>query len=237
MYPKVTVVIPFYNCPYVDRAITSVLNQTYPNIEVIVVDDGSTRHANLIDPYKKEIYYLGKANGGTASAMNHGISNSSGQYIAWLSSDDKYKPDKIQRQMDFMCSTRSHFSFTAYALMDASDKIQNDYVGTPLHAPGDIYRILTMYNPINGCTMIARRELFKECGLFNESLPYTQDYEMWLRLALMGVKLDYFPEALTIYRMHEQMGSIRHHSQLIEEFHGVQMKYRDQMHLLQGRIV
>ncbi|GJM76095.1 hypothetical protein HMSSN036_83110 [Paenibacillus macerans] len=90
MTPTVSVIIPFYNCPYVEQAVQSALNQTYRPLEVIVVDDGSTSHAERLAPYRPHIHYLGKANGGTASALNHGIRHASGEYIAWLSSDDVF---------------------------------------------------------------------------------------------------------------------------------------------------
>ncbi|MGO4274414.1 glycosyltransferase family 2 protein, partial [Paenibacillus sp. TAF58] len=80
MQPKVSIIIPFYNCPYIDQAIASAIGQTYANVEIIVVDDGSTIHADKIGPFKDRVYYLGKANGGTASALNHGIRYASGEY-------------------------------------------------------------------------------------------------------------------------------------------------------------
>ena len=237
MYPKVTVVIPFYNCPYIDRAIASALNQTYPNVEIIVVDDGSTRHTDKIYPYMNRIHYLGKANGGTASAVNYGIRCSSGEYIAWLSSDDMFMPHKIMRQVTFMEMNRSSFCFTAYATTDKSDGIKESFVGTALSGPKDIYRLLFLYNPINGCTMMAKRSLFDRHGYFNERLIYTHDYDMWLRLALGGARLDYLPEALTIYRFHEEMGTIRHRPELLNEYASVQAHYRDLMNQLLQSLV
>ena len=70
MLPKVSIIIPFYNDSYIDQAVVSALYQTYPNIEIIVVDDGSTQHQYRLAPYLSRIIYLGKANGGTASALN-----------------------------------------------------------------------------------------------------------------------------------------------------------------------
>jgi glycosyltransferase involved in cell wall biosynthesis len=236
MNPKVTVVIPFYNCPYIGRAIQSVLDQSYPNLEIIVVDDGSTRHMELITPYAGRLLYYRKGNGGTASAMNFGILNATGEYLTWLSSDDLYKPDKVARQLSFMRRSLAEFSFTAYAVMDKDDVVTESFAGTPITYPNDIYRLLANYNPINGCTMMCKRELFFKYGLFNENLPYTQDYEMWLRLAINGVKLHYLPEALTVYRFHDQMGSIRYRPELLEEFFRVHAVYKDRMQQLLERL-
>lgn len=229
MEPKVTVVIPFYNCPYIGRAIASALNQTYPHVEIIVVDDGSTKHVGLIEPFIDSIVYLRKLNGGTASAMNMGITRASGDYIAWLSSDDMFLPHKLRRQMDFMLHEQSLFSFTAFSTMNPQDQISEEFMGVNVREPGGINAVLAKFNPINGCTVIARRELFTLFGLFDESLPYTQDYDMWLRLAIGGIPLDYLPEALTLYRVHHAMGSIRYRPQLIAEFQQVQSKYAQQI--------
>ena len=73
MMPTVTIVIPFYNCQYIQQALESAVQQTYPAVEIIVVDDGSTQYSHLIAPYMNRVYYMGKSNGGTASALNHGI--------------------------------------------------------------------------------------------------------------------------------------------------------------------
>lgn len=97
--PKVSVVIPLYNCPYVDQAVESVLAQSYPDIELIVVDDGSTLYTEKLAPYRDRILYIRKQNGGTGSALNMGIKAASGNYFAWLSADDRFHPHKIQRQM------------------------------------------------------------------------------------------------------------------------------------------
>lgn len=64
MMPTVTIVVPFYNCPYIQQALDSAVQQTYPAVEIIVVDDGSTSHADLIAPYTNRVYYMGKSNGG-----------------------------------------------------------------------------------------------------------------------------------------------------------------------------
>ncbi|WP_394514565.1 glycosyltransferase family A protein [Priestia aryabhattai] len=93
---KVSIIIPFYNCSYIDQAIQSALNQTYQDIEIIVVNDGSSKFNEKITPYLDRILYIEKENGGTASALNLGIKNATGEYFAWLSSDDIFLPIKYQ---------------------------------------------------------------------------------------------------------------------------------------------
>jgi glycosyltransferase involved in cell wall biosynthesis len=112
MRPKVSVVIPFYNCPYIEHALQSVLSQSWEPYEIIVVDDGSTVHSDLIRPYFPRIHYLGKSNGGTASALNHGILHATGDYVAWLSSDDLFYRDKINNQVLFMEQNHLLISYT-----------------------------------------------------------------------------------------------------------------------------
>lgn len=84
MEPKVSIVIPFYNCAYIEQAVHSAIHQTYPHIEVIVVDDGSTEHVERLQPFMDSIRYIRKENGGTATALNEGIKHATGDYFVWL---------------------------------------------------------------------------------------------------------------------------------------------------------
>ena len=100
--PLVSIVIPVYNgTNYVAEAIESALNQTYKNIEIIVVNDGSKdKTENIAKSYGDKIRYYYKDNGGVASALNLGIKEAKGEYISWLSHDDIYYPNKIERQIE-----------------------------------------------------------------------------------------------------------------------------------------
>jgi glycosyltransferase involved in cell wall biosynthesis len=102
--PRVSIVVPFFNCAYVGQAIESALSQTHPNVEVIVVNDGSCRHTEQLTPYRDRIRIIDKANGGTATALNAGLRAASGAYWTWLSSDDLYHPEKVARQLAFICA-------------------------------------------------------------------------------------------------------------------------------------
>ncbi|MEK3735279.1 MULTISPECIES: glycosyltransferase family 2 protein [Paenibacillus] len=227
MMPTVTIVIPFYNCPYIQEALESAIHQTYPAVEIIVVDDGSTRHADLIAPYTHRVYYLGKANGGTAHALNHGFRHASGEYIAWLSSDDKFEPHKIERQMAFMLTHGLDVSYTAFSVIDQHSRITDPYRPAPMAGMADLCRQLSYSNPINGCTVIAKKEWIAGVGMFNDHLPFTHDYDLWIRLAINGAKFGYMPDCLTKYRVHEQMGTIQHRARIAGEYQMVQNNYRN----------
>lgn len=99
---KVSIIVPFYNCPYIEKALESLINQTYKNIEIIVVDDGSTLYSEKIEPFLDKILFIKKENGGTASALNTGIEHATGDYICWLSSDDIFYPEKTEIQLRLM---------------------------------------------------------------------------------------------------------------------------------------
>jgi glycosyltransferase involved in cell wall biosynthesis len=102
-YPLVSVIIPTYNCAkYIETTINSVLNQNYDNLEIIVVDDGSTDNTkNIISSITDDrlIYYFIKNSGGPAKPRNLGLMNCKGDYIAFLDSDDKWRNDKVMKQI------------------------------------------------------------------------------------------------------------------------------------------
>ena len=102
--PKVSIVIPVYNgSNYLKDAIDSALSQTYNNLEIIVVNDGSNDEGKtkaIAEPYGNKIIYLEKENGGASSALNLAIKKMTGDYFSWLSHDDMYYPNKISRQVE-----------------------------------------------------------------------------------------------------------------------------------------
>ncbi|BCB03440.1 glycosyl transferase family 2 [Bacillus sp. KH172YL63] len=220
---KVSIIIPFYNCPYVDRAIKSALNQTYQQVEVILVDDGSTEHFEKIKPFKDRIKYIRKANGGTASALNTGLRHATGTYFAWLSSDDMFTVGKIERQLTYMQAIRSKVSYTAFKVIDEKDKVINE-IHSRRMTKNMFRNVLLKACPVNGCTVMAEIDLIKQAGWFDESLKYTQDYEMWCRL-MLHTRMDYLDEALVLYRVHPQMGSAKNGKGMLQESQAIQRKY------------
>ncbi|WP_379130616.1 glycosyltransferase [Paenibacillus sp. sgz500958] len=206
---KVSVVIPFYNCPYVHEAVESVLAQSYENIEIIVVDDGSTIHTGNLAPYLDTIKYIHKAHGGTATALNHGISAASGSYFAWLSSDDRFHPDKIRKQVDLMKREGTSFCHTGFYYINNLGERYSSIISNPFRDRAHQIEIMMKGCPVNGSTVVMSFDILRKVGLFNESLLYTQDYDLWLRI-LQRYDWSYLEEPLLDYRVHALMGSALH---------------------------
>lgn len=238
MRPTVTIVIPFYNCPYVDQAVRSALEQTYTSVEVIVVDDGSTMEVERLAPYKSQIHYLGKANGGTASALNHGIRHARGQYIAWLSSDDLFYPKKVEQQVTFMIEQNAYISHTNFNYIDSHGNVTKHAAAAPDNrgSMANFYRCFLRANPVNGCTIMIRRDLFDGIGLFDETLPYTHDLEFWYRAIIGGFHFPFLDEVLTGYRWHDNMGTLKHQDQILKEYHLTQSRAHSGMMQILSRM-
>lgn len=226
MDPKVSIIIPFYNCSYVDQAIQSALNQTYKNVEVIVVDDGSINFTEKISPYKEDICYVRKENGGTATALNRGISTATGDYIAWLSSDDHFLPEKISKQISFMLNHNADASFTNYDIIDENNQVLIPCCGMRFSNLADIYRAFLLYNVVNGCTVVIKKKIFDNLGFFDPTYRYTHDYEMWFRLLVGGYKMHYIDEVLTKFRSHEESGTRKYQKEMKLEMSKIESHYR-----------
>jgi glycosyltransferase involved in cell wall biosynthesis len=222
--PKVSIVIPFYNCPYVDQAIESALNQSYSNIQVIVVDDGSTKYGEKIAPFLSRIRYIKKGNGGTATALNMGVQNATGEYFTWLSSDDLYDKFKVEKQVAFMKERAADVSYGNYVKIDANNQVISGPAGI-----GPLTRIQFLEKMrkgciVNGCTVMLKMELFKDVGLFCPSLPYTHDYDLWLKL-LEKFHFFYLEEPLVKRRIHQEMGTKKYEKEISQEILFVRRKY------------
>lgn len=182
--PVVSVIIPTYNRGWIlQNAIDSVLTQDYPHLELIVVDDGSTDNtADVLAGYKDRIRVLNRANGGVSAARNLGIAKCRGRYIAFLDSDDAWMPQKISSQIDF-------FNDHPEALICQTEEIwiRNGLRVNPKKRhqkpSGMIFeRSLALCLVSPSAVMIDRR-LFERVGIFDESLPACEDYDLWLRVS------------------------------------------------------
>lgn len=204
--PLISIVIPVFNgANYLRDAIISALDQTYKNIEVIVVNDGSNdegRTRDIAISFGSDIQYFEKENGGVASALNYAIDRMQGDYFSWLSHDDLYISSKIDMQIKEIIQNPHLENFIIYS------SYQTLYNGVVTATKKTIflknysmrYKIAAS-NAIHGCTLLIPKIAFETCGTFNESLKYTQDNEMWFRLA-GTFNFHYLDAELVISRMH-----------------------------------
>jgi hypothetical protein len=222
--PLVSIVIPVFNgSDFLSQAIDSALRQTYPNVEVLVINDGSTdqgKTEQIATKFGKRIRYFSKPNGGVSSALNLGLQEMKGSFFSWLSHDDTFFPEKTERQMDiFRQRGRQVVLYSDHDYIDSnSRKIGN--MRFPHVEPDDfLFSILTKHL-VNGCTTLIPRECFEEVGFFDESLKTTQDYDMWFRLG-QRFPFIHLPEILVHSRLHPNQGClvIPTHAREIDQLH------------------
>lgn len=210
LMPKVSVLIPTYNYGrFVGQAVRSVLEQSYPNIEIIVIDDGSTDNTReILRPWQPSICYYYKTNGGTASALNFGIMKASGKYICWLSSDDIFLPDKVAKQvMQMEANPELGFSYTSFMFIDAQGNKERD-IHSPFYPDGqEMVEKLMEGCFINGSSVIIRASALETVGLFDEEMGPAHDYDLWFRL-LRQYPCGFLDEILIGYRWHDSNGSL-----------------------------
>lgn len=179
--PLVSIVIPVYNGEnYLKEAIESALAQTYKNIEIIVVNDGSTDNTDAIaKEYGNKIRYFKKKNGGVASALNLAIEKMQGEYFSWLSHDDLYFPQKIENQINFLSkqNNKKVVLFSNYLLINENGRKISEVIIN--HKTTLIPEYTLLRGCVNGITMLIPKEAFVDRGNFNEKLRCTQDYDLW----------------------------------------------------------
>lgn len=209
--PKVSIVIPVYNgSDYLRDAIDSALAQTYPNIEIVVVNDGSQDEGateSIALSYGDKLRYFFKENGGVASALNHAIAEMTGDYFSWLSHDDLYYPNKIEAQFRALAGMDSDNTVIYSDFAIFSDNPDNVTEVRLTHVPPEQFRYsLAVGIALHGCTLLVPKEAFSVCGSFNEKLRTTQDYDLWFRLA-EKYRFVHIPEVLVRARQHEAQGT------------------------------
>ncbi len=206
---KVSIVIPVYNgANYLHEAINSALAQTYLNIEVVVVNDGSSdggETERIALSYGDRIRYFAKANGGVATALNLGIEKMTGDYFSWLSHDDMYTPDKIEKQIRALREFGEEaVVFSDYCHISPAGKLLQTFRVSP-QGTNNARALLAISQQVgfHGCAFLIPRQYFERFGLFDPELRYTQDADMWFRLAGI-VPFIHVKEVLVRSRQHEE---------------------------------
>jgi glycosyltransferase involved in cell wall biosynthesis len=205
----VTVIIPVYNgSNYLRQSIGSVLNQTYPNIELIVVNDGSNDETEDIAlSFGTKLKYFFQSNSGVSAALNKGIIEAKGIYIAWLSHDDYFLPNKIEKQINCLRKNPdSQICYTNYNVIDNFGEHQT-IIKLPHYETNEFSIHLLQAMFICGSTVLLKRDCFiKDEIFFDETLKYAQDADLWMKLS-MKYKYVHINECLLNWRFHPGQGS------------------------------
>ncbi len=198
----VSVVMPAYNCErYIGEAINSVLAQTYSNWELLVLDDGSKDETlKIIKEFSQKDSRIkslpNSKNLGVSATRNRGIELASGEWIAFLDSDDIWASEKLEKQINFVIEEDAEFTFTGASYIDEQS---NPYSGTfevPLRVS---YRKLLMQNVITCSSVLVKKKYFKNIKMEKDEMH--EDYAVWLRILRLGVIAYGLNEPLLIYRI------------------------------------
>jgi glycosyltransferase involved in cell wall biosynthesis len=215
--PRISVVIPCYNAErYIAAAIESVLAQDWPDLEVVVVDDGSKdTSAQIIRERFPRVRLVQQANQGVATARNTGVNASSGEWIAFLDADDLWLPGKLRRQWQSLESgAEARMSCTAWQIWKSSDAVPTPAFMTQLASDthdstkwqgssGWIYPQLLLDCVVWTSTVLVQRTLLSEIGGFDPTLRIGEDYDLWLR-ASRHTPIVRVNAPTALYRQHPQ---------------------------------
>ena len=217
--PLVSVIIPSYNCErFISQTLQSVLDQTVDDVEIIVVDDGSSDETvDIVASIKGPVQLVQQSNAGVCRARNRGIEMAQGAYICVLDHDDFWVPQKLQLQLDALeAHSQADIVFSSFLLWHPDENGRHPEPETVFQAnlndeidpeySGWIYHQFLLDCWMLTSTALFRREVFDASGVFDENLPYSEDWDLWLRMSRQHqfVKLRY---PTTLYRQHPRQGN------------------------------
>lgn len=205
----ISVVLPTHNgSKYIAESIDSVLNQTYRNLELIVVNDGSnddTKEVVLSFEDPRLFYLENDRNMGLSKSLNKGFSRSKGNYLTWTSDDNYYKPDALLRMLSKLKETRAvDFVYANYCRIDESGKLVDEIrVKESLH--------LLRHNYVGPCFLYTR-QVYGKVGDYNPDFVLAEDYEYWMRV-IKHFKMKSIEDCLYCYRLHGNSLTFKHTSE------------------------
>lgn len=224
--PLVSIVIPAYNASnYLSQAIDSALAQSYKNIEILVINDGSKDNGEterIALSYGDKIRYFHKENGGSSSALNLGIEKMKGEWFSWLSHDDIYYSNKVKKEIDLINELLDNKTivqeklyknlfFAAANLIDGQGKIIRKESKKNLEktnkkincSKGSLNLIANpTQDGFHGCSCLINKKAFDEVGVFDEKLRLLNDMDLWFRFYIAGYVVRFLPEVLVCGRVH-----------------------------------
>lgn len=199
----VSVIIPTYNRKnFIIQAIESVINQTYKNLEIIVIDDGSSDNTKeTLKDYilNNKIKYFYKENSGVSNTRNYGIEKSTGSFLAFLDSDDFWKHDKIEKQINlFKSNDKLGLVHTCYTTLLDNQEITK-HPDNPNYYQGKVFEKMIQFNMVATSTVVIKKECIEKSGLFFQEYSPCEDYDLWIKISKY-YEFAYLNEALAFYR-------------------------------------
>ena len=234
--PKVSIIVPVYNAEkYIGNTIKSVLEQSYTNWELILIDDGSTDHTRkIIDKYlhDERITYFYQENNGQGSARNQGLRKSNGAYIAFLDADDLWDAHKLRSQIQLLQRKNISLVFSKIRCIDHRE----NYLGNDLGSGAGIYRgfqamflLAAGSISIPNSSVVATKESIFRAGCFDEKdeIRNMEDYDLWFRMLLSGSVFLGVEEVTGSYRKHRDQSTYSDRGQHLKMIHYLKNMCKD----------
>ncbi|NFP91586.1 glycosyltransferase family 2 protein [Clostridium sporogenes] len=200
--PLISIIMPVYNCQkYIEKAINSVITQTYKSWELIVIDDESKDNTikiieKLSNKDQRIRFYKNEKNLGVSETRNKGISLANGEWIAFLDSDDMWKPSKLEKQIIISNTVEAEFIFTGSSFINEN----GIYYEGILEVPEKVnYKKLRNHNVISCSSVLIKKKFFKDIRMEKDDMH--EDYAVWLRVLNTGVCAYGINEPLIVYRI------------------------------------
>ena len=208
--PKISIIIPTYNgSRFINRAISSVLNQTYTDWELLIIDDNSTDNtAELVNEFAKQdqrikLYKTSQNSGGPALPKNIGLENAKGEYVAFLDHDDEWLPEKLEKQLKIFEESSDKNLGLVSCFINIRNGNGNLILKHKKFYKGDVIKHLAINNFILTCSCVMTKlNILKEVGLFDLRFKRADDVDMWLKISEAGYHFDFTPEYLINYFIH-----------------------------------
>ena len=216
MRPTVSIIIPVFNgINFFEEALKSVVQQSYNNIEIVVVNDGC-KHDNYYKKiikkyisYKDIRYFKFEKNKGVSEALNYGILNSNGKFVNWLSHDDYFHKDKIFNQINFLKKSKIKPKIIScnFISEDKNKIFKKKHDISSLNNSSNQQLWLFINNKLHGCSLLVQRDVLIKHKLFKTFLINTQDYDLWFKI-LKNYKVSNLNQYLLHSRKHKDQGTI-----------------------------
>lgn len=210
--PKISVIIPTYNSNlFLKRAIDSVLNQTFKDWELLIINDCSTdKTVKLVNEFIKQdkrirLFKTSINSGSPAVPKNIGIENAKGEYVAFLDHDDEWMPEKLEKQLKVFKESKSKKLGLVSCFLKIKDHDTYKIVGKrdSLYKENVLENLIKSNFIITSSCVMTKLSILREVGNFDINFKFSDDWDMWVRISMAGYDFDYVPEYLLNYFVHD----------------------------------